>query len=147
MTPRPKSTAPRLAGLTLASALAVSSLVACSAEETQTVTEDVYCTTADGTIVDEDRCEEDSRSGGGGFYFLSYGSYGGGHHQPGHKLSGGNKIPYNDAAQRKSLGLPESGKVTGKSGGFGSTITRSVPGAKSSGGKAGGFGSGGSSGG
>lgn len=149
MTSRPKSIAPRLAGLALAGALASVSLVACSAEEDQKVTEDLYCATADGTIVDEDLCDRDSSSGHSSSYFLWHGNYGGSSHPVGHRLSGGNHFPYNDTAQRKILGLPETGKVIGKSGGLGKSITRSVPGsgAKSSGGKAGGFGGGGSSGG
>jgi hypothetical protein len=128
--------------------LASVSLVACSAEEDQQVTEDLYCATADGTIVDEDLCERDSSSGGSS-YFIWYGSYGGSSHPVGHKLSGGNRFPYNDTAQRKNLGLPEKGKVIGKSGGLGKSITRTIPGsgAKSSGGKAGGMGGSGSSGG
>jgi hypothetical protein len=81
----------------------------------------VYCADADGVIVDEDQCDERD-----GRYFLWAGAYAGGL-RLGHKLSGGTKIPYSDAAARQSYGLPATGKVsngTVVSGGFGSDSGR-----------------------
>lgn len=82
--------------------------------------EQVYCADADGVIVDDDYCDDDS--GFGGAYFLWAGAFGRGL-KPGYKLSGGTKFAYNDAAARARYGLPTSGKVgngTVVPGGFGS---------------------------
>lgn len=121
MTGSTLSRAPQLGGLALATALAVSGLAGC-AEDTQTVTEDVYCATADGTIVDPDLCDRDGDSGS---YFIWIGSYGGSHHRPGHRLSGGSSFRYNDQAKRKSYGLPATGRPMG-TGGVGGKITRTT---------------------
>jgi hypothetical protein len=134
---RSRSRAPRLAGIALASALTFPALAACGATE-ETVTEDVYCATEDGTIVDEDYCDTDGDgSYNGSSVFIWHGSYGSGL-QPGHRLSGGSHFPYNDSSRRSSIGLPRTGKVG--SGGLGTTVTRTVT-------KGGGFGGGLSSGG
>lgn len=81
----------------------------------------VYCGDEQGVIVDEDRCEDSS-----GRYFLYAAAYGRGL-RPGHKLTGGTKIPWGDAAARERYGLPPTGKVangTVISGGFGSDSGR-----------------------
>jgi hypothetical protein len=83
--------------------------------------EQVYCADADGVIVDDDYCDDDG-DGRGGAYFLWAGAFGRGL-RPGHKLSGGTKFAFNDAAARARFGLPTSGKVgngTVVPGGFGS---------------------------
>lgn len=108
----------RYLGLAASAALIGPGVVACGSDEPQ---EQVYCTTADGVIVDEDHCDNSSGHGAGGLFFLSYGSYGYGH-QPGHQLTGGQRIAYNDEAGRARLGLPSTGKAgngVARSGGFG----------------------------
>ncbi len=119
----------RYLGLAASAALVGPGVAACGSDEPQ---EQVYCTNADGVIVDEDYCDDSSGHGVGGFFFLSYGNYGYGH-QPGHQLTGGQRIAYNDKAGRAQLGLPTTGKVgngVARSGGFGT----GSGGAKSSGG-------------
>jgi hypothetical protein len=80
--------------------------------------EQVYCADENGVIVDENGCDG-ARTGS---HFFWIGPYGRGL-RPGQRLSGGTKLPVNDAAARRHNGLPGSGKVTNGSvvhGGFGS---------------------------
>ena len=103
--------------------------------EPETYTEDVYCATEDGTVIDEENCD-DTRPRAAGFVpgFIWIGGFGGGR-QPGYRLSGGQHFPYNDAAARERAGLPRTGKVTG-SGGLGGKVTKTRSGTS----KGGGFG-------
>jgi hypothetical protein len=103
--------------LALAALATSTGLAACGAEPE----EQVYCADGDGVIVDDDLCDDDG-AGHGGTYFLWAGAYGRGL-KPGHRLSGGAKFAYNDAAARARYGLPSSGKVANGTvvpGGFGS---------------------------
>jgi hypothetical protein len=83
--------------------------------------EQIYCADELGVIVDEDWCDDDG-DGRGRHYYLWAGRYGRGL-KPGHRLSGGTRFAYNDAAARERYGLPSSGRVSNGrvvSGGFGS---------------------------
>ncbi|TDB99601.1 hypothetical protein E1091_06545 [Micromonospora fluostatini] len=99
-------------------ALAAGGVAACDDAPDNTVQEQhrFYCTTADGTVVDEDHCDDsDHVSGGGGFvglFFISHStSYPAGL-APGAKVPpGGRSFPYNDKATRSSWGLPSTGKI------------------------------------
>lgn len=104
--------------LTLAALATTAGLTAAcqSAPERQ-----VYCGDDQGVIVEEDRCDEPN-----GHYFLWTAAYGRGL-RPGHKLTGGTKIPFGDAAARERYGLPPTGKIangTVVAGGFGSDSGR-----------------------
>lgn len=104
--------------LALAALATSAGLAACGNEPE----EQVYCADADGVIVDDDYCDDDGDGRLGGPYFLWAGAYGRGL-KPGHKLTGGARFPYNDAAARARYGLPTTGKVSNGTvvpGGFGS---------------------------
>jgi hypothetical protein len=99
----------------LAGIVAASGLVSGCSNQPE---EQVYCADRDGVIADDDACD-DSRAGS---HFFWIGPYGRGL-LPGHRLSGGTKVPVTDAAARRQNGLPGTGKVTNGSvvhGGFGS---------------------------
>ncbi len=78
--------------------------------------ETFYCADADGTIVDEDKCDDDGRSGGVGFvplFFLWHSTS----YRPGYGVGsklppGGNKFAFNDRASRAAFGLPATGRVS-----------------------------------
>ena len=75
-----------------------------------------YCADANGTVVDEDYCD-DNDGGGSGVgvlpFFIWYSSGYRAGYPVGYRLPpGGNKFAYNDRAARQSFGLPASGKVT-----------------------------------
>lgn len=107
--------------LTLA-ALATTAGLTAACQSTQSAPErQVYCGDDQGVIVEEDRCDEPN-----GHYFLWTAAYGRGL-RPGHKLTGGTKIPFGDAAARERYGLPATGKIangTVVAGGFGSDSGR-----------------------
>lgn len=66
------------------------------------------CITPDGTVVDQDNCDDDGDGHGGSFFIFS----GSGHHNypPGSKVpSGGQRVAYNDGPGRERLGLPPKG--------------------------------------
>ncbi len=127
-----RSRVPRSVGVGLATAfLASGVLSSCASAEPETTTEDVYCATEDGTIIDESNCD-DTRAGGFGGGFIWIGAFGGGRGL-GSRLSGGQHFAYNDTAARQRVGLPATGRVTG-SGGLGGKVT------KTSTSKGGGFG-------
>jgi hypothetical protein len=115
-----RSRVPRTLGISLATAFLASGVVTACGSEQETYTEDVYCATEDGTVIDEKYCDDDDRNFGGGFIWI--GSFGGGW-GPGYRLSGGQHFPYNDAAARERAGLPRTGKVTGP-GGLGGKVTK-----------------------
>jgi hypothetical protein len=135
----------RLTSLALATAVGAAGFLgtACSGEPEETRTEDVYCATEDGQIIDEKYCDDDDRNGGGGFIFIgSYGSgWGPGYRLPPNQTTTG-RIPYNDSGARERAGLPGKGKLTGP-GGLGGKVTRTGRFGSSGGGKTGGFSKGG----
>ncbi len=116
----PRSRVPRSVGVGLATAFLASGVVSACGTQQETYTEDVYCATEDGEVIDEKYCDDDSRSFGGGFIWI--GGFGGGL-RPGQRLSGGQHFPYNDGAARARAGLPRTGTVTG-SGGLGGKVTK-----------------------
>ena len=94
-----------------------------------------YCADEDGTIVEEDRCEDDSGSG----YFLWHSSGFARGMVPGDVLDGGSRFPATDRKARTAFKLPPTGTVPN------GTIKTNVVGSGSKAG--GGTGSSGSSGG
>ncbi|WP_375432845.1 hypothetical protein [uncultured Friedmanniella sp.] len=126
-----RSRVPRSVGVGLATAFLASGAVSACSSQQETYTEDVYCATEDGTVIDERNCDENHPGGfGGGFIWI--GGFGGGRGL-GYRLNGGQHFPYNDTAARQQAGLPATGRVTG-SGGLGGKVT------KTSSSKGGGFG-------
>ncbi|GAB2574145.1 hypothetical protein Aab01nite_20910 [Paractinoplanes abujensis] len=74
-----------------------------------------YCADANGTVVDEDYCDDDN-DGGSGLgvlpFFIWYSSGYRAGYPVGYKLPpGGNKFAYNDTKARQSFGLPASGRI------------------------------------
>jgi hypothetical protein len=107
--------------LTLAALATTAGLTTACASQDSAPERQVYCGDEQGVIVDEDRCEDDD-----GRYFLWAAAYGRGL-KPGHKLTGGTRIPFGDAAARERYGLPATGKIangTVLAGGFGSDSGR-----------------------
>jgi hypothetical protein len=115
-----RSRIPRSAGIGLATAFLASGVLTACSSEPETYTEDVYCATEDGTVIDEKYCDDDDSNGFGGFIWI--GGFGGGW-GPGYRLSGGQHFPYNDRQARVRAGLPATGKVTGP-GGLGGKVTK-----------------------
>ena len=96
--------------------LAAGGVAACDNDDTQDET--FYCADANGNVVDEDYCDDDGNSGGGGvgfvplFFIWHSSSYGTGY-RPGTRLpAGGSRFAYNDRAARSSFGLPSTGRIT-----------------------------------
>jgi hypothetical protein len=119
----PRSRIPRSLGISLATAFLASGVLTACGEEQETYTEDVYCATEDGEVIDEKYCDDDDRNGIGGFIWI--GGFGGGW-GPGYRLPVAQRtssMPYNDAAARERAGLPRTGKVTGP-GGLGGKVTK-----------------------
>jgi hypothetical protein len=75
--------------------------------------EGFYCADANGTVVDEDYCDDDdSYRGGAGFFIWHSTSYRAGY-PVGYRLpAGGNRFAYNDRAARSAYGLPATGRIT-----------------------------------
>ncbi len=119
-----RSRVPRSVGVGLATAFLASGVLTACSSEPETYTEDVYCATEDGTVIDEKYCDDPSTGGfGGGFIWI--GAFGGGF-GPGYRLPAGQRsasMPYNDTAARQRAGLPATGRVTG-SGGLGGKVTK-----------------------
>lgn len=100
--------------LTLSAAfLAAATLTGCGSDKPKYENRTFHCTTRDGTVVSEDRCDNASPSGGGDF-FLWHSTTDNGRYAPGQKvpLSKGQSFPYNDAASRSKYGLPATGRVS-----------------------------------
>ena len=119
----PRSRIPRSVGISLATAFLASGVVTACGSEQETYTEDVYCATEDGEVIDEKYCDDDDSNGFGGFIWI--GGFGGGW-GPGYRLPVAQRtssMRYNDAAARERAGLPRTGKVTG-SGGLGGKVTK-----------------------
>lgn len=118
--PTRRSRVPRSLGVGLATAFLASGVVSACSSGAETTTDDVYCATEDGQVIDERYCDDDSNNGIGGFIWIgSFGSNRG----LGYRLSGGQHFPYSDGAARERAGLPRTGSVTG-SGGLGGKVTR-----------------------
>lgn len=126
----------RIAFTTTFLAITAGGTAACDdAPEPVEETHRFYCTTTDGTVVDEDNCDDDGDGLGGMFFIYHSTSYPAGL-APGHKVPpGGKSFPYNDKASRTAWGLPANGKI-----GNGSTTKVGVvgKGGPPAGGKAGG---------
>ncbi len=95
--------------------LAAGGVAACDNDDTQD--EAFYCADENGTVVDEDYCDDDNDRGGGvGFvplFFIWHSSS----YRPGYAVgtklpAGGNRFAYNDRAARQSFGLPASGRIS-----------------------------------
>lgn len=100
--------------LTLSAAfLAAATLTACGSSSEKHENRTFYCTTRDGTVVDESRCDNNGSSGGGGDFFLWH-SNSGTRYAPGQRVpvSQGERFAYNDSAARTRWGLPASGRVS-----------------------------------
>jgi hypothetical protein len=74
-----------------------------------------YCADENGTVVDEDNCDDDRHVGGAGLAFLPFIWYSSSY-RPGYAVgqklpAGGNRFAYNDRAARQSFGLPPTGKI------------------------------------
>jgi hypothetical protein len=75
-----------------------------------------YCADANGTVVDEDYCDDDG-NGGTGVGLLPFFIWHSTSYRPGYAVgsrlpAGGSKFAYNDRAARSSFGLPSSGKIS-----------------------------------
>jgi hypothetical protein len=95
--------------------LAAGGVAACDNDDTQD--EAFYCADENGTVVDEENCDDDNdRAGGVGFvplFFIWHSSS----YRPGYGVgtklpAGGNRFAYNDRAARQSFGLPASGRIS-----------------------------------
>jgi hypothetical protein len=77
--------------------------------------EGFYCADANGVIVDEDYCDQNSsRHYGGaypGYYIWHSSGYRSGYPIGSRLPSGGSKFAYNDSASRSSFGLPTTGRI------------------------------------
>src|ERR687894_858808 len=94
--------------------LAAGGVAACDNDDTQD--EAFYCADENGTVVDEDYCDDDRDGGGVGivplFFIWHSASY-----RPGYGVgtklpAGGSRFAYNDRAARQSFGLPASGRIS-----------------------------------
>jgi len=93
--------------------LAAGGVAAC---DNDTQDEGFYCADANGTVVDEDNCDDNNNGGGVGFVPLFFiwhsASYRSGY-PVGYRLpAGGSKFAYNDRAARSAFGLPATGRIT-----------------------------------
>ncbi len=96
--------------------LAAGGVAACDNDDTQD--EAFYCADENGTVVDEDYCDDDNDRAGGGvgivplFFIWHSSSY-----RPGYAVgtklpAGGSRFAYNDRAARQRFGLPASGRIS-----------------------------------
>lgn len=95
--------------------LAAGGVAACdNGDDTQD--EGFYCADANGTVVDEDNCDDDNDGGGVGivplFFIWHSSSYRSGYPVGTRLPPGGSKFAYNDRAARSSFGLPSTGRIT-----------------------------------
>lgn len=100
--------------LTLSAAfLAAATLTACGSDKPKTESRSFYCTTRDGTVVNEDRCDNALPGGTGGDFFIWH-TTGSDRYNPGQRvpLDRGQRFAYNDANARAQYGLPTSGRVS-----------------------------------
>ncbi len=84
-----------------------------------------YCTDEDGTIVDDQYCDDGYRGPGAGLFFLYLGGFGRGLPVGTVLPRGGTRISPTDTTARRNAGLPSTGKVsagTRVSGGIGSGV-------------------------
>ena len=73
-----------------------------------------YCADANGTVVDEDYCDDDRSYGPSVVpFFIWYSSSYRSGYPVGYRLpAGGNKFAYNDRVARQSFGLPPTGRIS-----------------------------------
>ena len=96
--------------------LAAGGVAACdNGDDTQE--EGFYCADANGTVVDEDNCDDDNDGGSGVglvplFFIWHSSSYRSGYPVGTRLPPGGSKFAYNDRAARSSFGLPSTGRIT-----------------------------------
>ena len=95
--------------------LAAGGVAACdNCNDTQD--EGFYCADENGTVVDEDNCDDDGNSSGGvgfvPFFIWHSSSYRSGYPVGSRLPAGGSKFAYNDKAARSSFGLPTTGRIT-----------------------------------
>lgn len=93
--------------------LAAGGTAACDSSDEQD--EAFYCADANGTVVDEDYCDDDRGGGGVGllpFFIWHSAGYRTGYPVGAKLPAGGNRFPYNDRAARSSFGLPTTGKIS-----------------------------------
>jgi len=112
--------------------LAAGGVAACDNDKQD---EGFYCADANGTVVDEDYCDDDHYYGGGvvPYYIWHSSGYKRGY-TVGSKLpSGGSKFAYNDKSARSSFGLPTTGRI-GNGTVKTSVVGKGGSGSKSSGG-------------
>jgi hypothetical protein len=74
--------------------------------------EGFYCADANGVIADENYCDDTRYHGGGVPFFIWHSPY----YLPGYAVgsrlpAGGSRFAYNDAAARRSYGLPSTGRI------------------------------------
>ena len=92
--------------------LAAGGVAACDNDD-QYQDEGFYCADENGTIVDEDYCDDDdSYHGGPGFFIWHSSGYRSGYPIGSRLPAGGSKFAYNDKAARSSFGLPATGKIS-----------------------------------
>ena len=93
--------------------LAAGGVAAC---DNDTQDEAFYCADENGTVVDEDYCDDNHGGGGVGilplFFIWHSSSY-----RPGYAVGsklppGGSRFAYNDRAARQRFGLPSSGRIS-----------------------------------
>jgi hypothetical protein len=93
--------------------LAAGGVAAC---DNDTQDEAFYCADENGTVVDEDYCDDNDGGGGVGilplFFIWHSSSY-----RPGYAVGsklppGGSRFAYNDRAARQRFGLPSSGRIS-----------------------------------
>ena len=94
--------------------LAAGGAAACDNDDTRD--EAFYCADANGTVVDEDYCDDDG-NGGSGVGLLPFFIWHSVGYRPGYAVGsklppGGSKFAYNDRAARSSFGLPTTGRIS-----------------------------------
>ncbi|HEX8626561.1 MAG TPA: hypothetical protein VF755_00125 [Catenuloplanes sp.] len=107
-------TSRRVALTTAFLTLAAGGTAACDDASDYDQDEVFYCADANGTVVDEDYCDDDGNRGGvGGGFFLWHSVAFASGYAVGTKLPpGGSRFPYNDQRSRSAYGLPATGKVS-----------------------------------
>jgi hypothetical protein len=104
-------TSRRVALTTAFLTLAAGGTAACDSSS-ETEDEVFYCATEDGTVVDEDLCDDDYDGPRTGPFFLWHSAAFVTGYAVGTRLpAGGSKFAYNDRAARSKFGLPSTGKV------------------------------------
>ncbi len=103
-------------------------LSACGEDYEEVEANEVLCVTEDGTVVDDDYCDDDEDYHSGGVFIL--GNFGGTTYRTGDRVSSSHmasvaKVNPRDPVARSRAGLPSTGRVvsgTRISGGIGSGV-------------------------